>query len=75
MVTISAAHIRLTISTPWPPLGSILANNFIVELKNFVIPTLIDKAKREEVYTIGYIKSDLVNIFVNKLNGFYYQVS
>ena len=56
------------------PLGLVLANLFMVELKRLVIPTLIDKIKSWTRYvddTLCYIKTDSIDYVFKIINGFH----
>ena len=56
------------------PLGPVLANVFMVELEQSLIPTLIDKMKCWTRYvddTLCYIKTDSINYVLKMLNRFH----
>ena len=56
------------------PLGPVLANIFMVELEQSVIPTLMDKMKCWTRYvddTLCYIKTDSIDYILKMLNSFH----
>ena len=56
------------------PLGAVLANIFMVELEQSVIPTLMDKMKCWTRYvddTLCYRKIDSIDYVLKMLNGFH----